>query len=232
MYVIGHRGIPSLALENSHESFVKAQASGVDAIELDVRFTKDRHLIVCHDNDLYRLSDTPAVISESTLSELKHITLHNGEYILTLAEALQVIGATPVIIELKQAGTTHALLSVLREFPQSKVQIASFHIKELVLVKHKAPHIKVASLQRSHPLEAVRLAHNLQFDGIGLNFWIMNPLTYWLAKRYHLHTYVYTVNNRFIGLFFQVAYPRISLCTNYPQRFKRRHSRQDKSAKV
>ena len=47
--VIGHRGAPRLARENTLESFAAAIAAGAGAIELDVRRTADDFLVVHHD---------------------------------------------------------------------------------------------------------------------------------------------------------------------------------------
>jgi glycerophosphoryl diester phosphodiesterase len=47
--VIGHRGAPRLARENTVESFIAAVATGAGGIELDVRRTVDGALVVHHD---------------------------------------------------------------------------------------------------------------------------------------------------------------------------------------
>src|SRR6185436_4873050 len=62
------RGDPAHAPENTMLSFERALAVGADGIELDVRFDRDRHVVVFHDDDLPRLTgrsgrmeDLPAV---------------------------------------------------------------------------------------------------------------------------------------------------------------------------
>jgi len=47
--VIGHKGAPTLAAENSAASFAQARALGADGVELDVRRVGDGHLAVWHD---------------------------------------------------------------------------------------------------------------------------------------------------------------------------------------
>lgn len=47
--VIGHKGAPRLAPENSIASFVRAREAGADGIELDVRRAADGNLAVWHD---------------------------------------------------------------------------------------------------------------------------------------------------------------------------------------
>src|SRR5258705_393861 len=47
--IVGHRGVPALHQENTLAGFRHAVALGLDAIELDVRLTRDRRAIVFHD---------------------------------------------------------------------------------------------------------------------------------------------------------------------------------------
>ena len=49
MIVLGHRGAPSLAHENTVESFVLALKNCVDGLEFDIQQTKDYQLITHHD---------------------------------------------------------------------------------------------------------------------------------------------------------------------------------------
>ena len=49
---IGHRGAKAYEVENTVDSYKKAVELGANAIELDVRLSKDRELVVCHDNNL------------------------------------------------------------------------------------------------------------------------------------------------------------------------------------
>jgi glycerophosphoryl diester phosphodiesterase len=50
--VVGHRGSPLKALENTLDSFDQAEADGADAFELDVRLTLDGEAVVHHDPDV------------------------------------------------------------------------------------------------------------------------------------------------------------------------------------
>ena len=54
---IGHRGARAYAPEDTLTSFKKAIEIGVDAVELDVRKTKDNQLVVIHDADVKRTTD-------------------------------------------------------------------------------------------------------------------------------------------------------------------------------
>jgi glycerophosphoryl diester phosphodiesterase len=52
--ILGHRGIPRLALENTLRSFALALEAGADGVELDVQRTHDGQAAVIHDRTLDR----------------------------------------------------------------------------------------------------------------------------------------------------------------------------------
>ncbi len=70
MDVIGHRGYPAVAPENTMPSFKYAMELGVDWIETDVQLTKDNVLVLFHDNDLARITGVNGTISDYTYDEL------------------------------------------------------------------------------------------------------------------------------------------------------------------
>lgn len=69
--VIGHRGVMSIAPENSLSGFRKAIELGIDGVELDVHMTKDKKLVVLHDSNIKRISGTDGNIGDFTYKELK-----------------------------------------------------------------------------------------------------------------------------------------------------------------
>ena len=54
--VFGHRGSPTYKTENTIDSFKKALDQKVDGLELDVRTTKDKKVVIFHDSNLLRLA--------------------------------------------------------------------------------------------------------------------------------------------------------------------------------
>ena len=68
--VIGHRGLPSSAPENSIESAKEAVKAGVDCIELDVRLSKDGKIYIYHDNGLESLTTGSGTVNSHTAAEL------------------------------------------------------------------------------------------------------------------------------------------------------------------
>ncbi len=220
MKIIGHRGAAGLALENTLPGLELARLLGVDAIEFDVRLTKDRVLVLSHDDDLSRLSESNAKISESTLAELRDIVLSDEQSTIpTLIEAMQTVGKTPVIIELKVGGCLPELLKIIDDFPRVPVTVASFKHHEAIALKQMRPDIKVYLAERTKAVEIIQVARQAKVDGLDLNFWLLNPLTYFMAKRYKLEIMVYTVNSRVLAGFINVLYPQVAICTNHPEWF-------------
>jgi len=94
--VVAHRGDWRNAPENSLNSIVSAIEMGADVVEVDVRVTKDKKLVLMHDELLDRTTNGKGKIEEFTLQELKKLNLKDGagswtDYkIPTLKEALLV----------------------------------------------------------------------------------------------------------------------------------------------
>lgn len=102
--LIAHRGIfdNKIVPENSIEAFKKAIRKGY-IIELDVHLTKDKKIVVFHDDLLDRMTNKKGKIKDYKLDELKDIKLLNTNYgIPTLSEVLKLVkGKVPLLIEMK-----------------------------------------------------------------------------------------------------------------------------------
>jgi glycerophosphoryl diester phosphodiesterase len=217
--IIGHRGAAGLALENTPDSLRAALKQKLDAIEFDVHLTRDGRLVVLHDRHTARVAKENVLVHEKTLAELQAIELNNGQRIPTLEQVLGFLGKKPLIIELKDTGSVSELLRVLDLTPEVSVSIASFKREELEVLRELRPDIPIYVLEHLSPIEIIQTAQRLQARGIGLNKWLMNPLTYRLAERYELELYVYTLNSPLLGKLFTKFYPNVAICTDYPARF-------------
>lgn len=230
MKIIGHRGAAGLKLENTITSIEKALSIGVDAVEFDVRLTRDGQPILSHDDKLARIGGGKYKVSTSTYAELQKVKLNDGESIAHLRQALTTVGATQTVIEVKVEGGVKAVLETLKDFPSANIIIASPVYSEIKVLKQLRPEISGFIRVVVNPFEAITYARAYKADGIDINFWIMNPLTYWLAQRLNLTIMVYTVNHHFFARFLRTLYPGAWICTNYPNKFIKR-KRRSKSTK-
>ena len=69
--VVAHRGASEEEPEHSLAAYLLAVKQGADAIECDVRLTRDGQLVCHHDRNINRTSTGRAVVSASTLDELE-----------------------------------------------------------------------------------------------------------------------------------------------------------------
>ncbi len=143
-----HRGLHSKdksVPENSLSAFRLAVENGY-GIELDIRFTKDKQLVVFHDDTLLRMCGTDRRVDEFTYEELQafHL-LDSTEQIPLFSEVLSLVdGQIPLLVEIK-TGPENALLcsqayALLRQY-HGPYCIESFHPMIVRWFKKNAPQI-------------------------------------------------------------------------------------------
>ena len=126
--VIAHRGASGLAPENTLPAFELAVRQGADALELDVRLTRDGAAVVIHDATLERTTDRSGPVLAHTLAELRMADAGarftpdrgrtfpfrgTGVRIPTLAEVLWALPKVPVLVEVKEPEVQDAVRRVL-----------------------------------------------------------------------------------------------------------------------
>ena len=100
---IAHRGLHTKDIpENSLSAFENALKNNY-AIELDVQFTKDKEVVVFHDENLKRITNDTRNIEDVNYDELKNLRLGNtNEIIPTLEEVLELVDSkVAILIEIK-----------------------------------------------------------------------------------------------------------------------------------
>jgi glycerophosphoryl diester phosphodiesterase len=220
MKIIGHRGARGLAPENSLAAIKKGIANGVDAVEFDIRLTKDKVLVLIHDPNLLRLASNSSSIDDLTLKQLRAININSGERIPTLKEVFQSSGKTQLIIEGKGNDWARPLLAELKEYKGPPPAIISKNHYELYRFSCRRPDLETYAVSLTNPFEPVDSATKYGFTGIDINFWLINPVVYFLARRAKLKIIVYTINSPLLLAFLKFLYPKIiAITTDYPNRF-------------
>jgi glycerophosphoryl diester phosphodiesterase len=195
MLRIGHRGARAYEPENTIRSFKKALEIGVDAVELDVRKTKDSQLVVIHDADVKRTTGGKGLVSERTLKEIKGFSTEKGEKIPTLKEALDFLDKkVKVLIELKEAGVEEEVLALVHENGLEKNVIVTSFLEDalrkvreldkdiatgLIYAKHKNPLKAALELKAQYLVAFYRFTHtaNVQKaheNGLKVIVWTIN----------------------------------------------------------
>ncbi|WP_327353108.1 glycerophosphodiester phosphodiesterase [Streptomyces sp. NBC_01304] len=111
---VGHRGDPYVVRENTVASLRSALAAGADAVEIDVRLTRDDVPVLLHDASLKRLWGHDRPLAALSSDEVRGITSGG---VPTLEEALAGTGDDArLMVDLPDADarTARAVVEVIR----------------------------------------------------------------------------------------------------------------------
>lgn len=148
--VVAHRACWRLGPENSLQAIHECVRLGVDMIEIDVRRSKDGHLMLMHDDTVDRMTDGSGPIEEMTLDGIQELRLKEGaggedaalteKRVPTLEQALLAVkGKILVNLDMKadlysqslelleKTGTTEQVLIKMNALPdESQLRSAKF----------------------------------------------------------------------------------------------------------
>lgn len=156
--IFAHRGFSGKYPENTMLAFQKAVELGCDGIELDVHFTKDKELVIIHDEKIDRTTDGTGYVKDYTYEELCKFNAYGnfeGKYpfqkIPTLREYFELVKDVDGFvtnIELKTGifeyhGIEKAVIDMIREFGlEDRIILSSFNHFTIMRCKEIAPEIK------------------------------------------------------------------------------------------
>ncbi|CQR61476.1 Glycerophosphoryl Diester Phosphodiesterase [Streptomyces leeuwenhoekii] len=107
---VAHRGDPYRVRENTIDSLRSALDRGADAVEIDVRLTRDGVPVLLHDETLRRLWERDRPLRALTAAEVSGLT--DGR-VPTLAEALAATEGSRVMLDLPGAPDPRAVRRVV-----------------------------------------------------------------------------------------------------------------------
>ncbi len=94
--VVAHRGASFEVPEHTLDAYVAAIDSGADALECDVRMTRDGYLVCVHDRTVNRTSDGRGAVSELDLEGLNALNFSSWRTDLP-PSADELVNATPYL---------------------------------------------------------------------------------------------------------------------------------------
>jgi len=213
---IAHRGASYDAPENTLAAIHLAWKQEADAVEIDVQFTKDGHLVVIHDADTRRTGELRKKVSAQTLAELQTLDVgrwkHSrwtGERIAPLREAFAAIPARKrLFVEIKCG--PECIASFVQDFRNSglkaqQVVPIGFALETMRQLKQALPELEVCwvvefkrTLKGWSPT-ADTLIRQVKAAGLqGLDVSASGPVDEQFARQVHqagMKLYIWTVDS-------------------------------------
>lgn len=185
--IVAHRGASGSTPENTMAAFHKAVVAGADMIELDVRLTKDFHIVVHHDRNVRRTTNGKGNIHDLTLQQLRVLDAgswfdakYHRERIPTLREVMEFLLPTNVNlnIEVKTDGDPRkrtrfeecVILIIMEKRFQERALVSSFDHRFIKRMHELFPDIKTGALY--HPVRDARKKPSTLCSRIGASTFI------------------------------------------------------------
>jgi len=163
--VIAHRGDHTKAPENTLPAFGHAIDLGVDYVEVDLRTTLDKVLIVMHDASIDRMTDAHGVISEMIFEELDTLKVYDKEHpsfgkfpIPRLADVLALCkNKVKIYLDFKDADVP-ATLEIFQNYQMTNSLVVYINSMDQYMAwRHHAPKVPLIvslpdSVTNSHAL--------------------------------------------------------------------------------
>ncbi|WP_423190194.1 glycerophosphodiester phosphodiesterase [Alkalibacterium sp. f15] len=206
---IAHRGFSGRYPENTLVAFERAYEAGADGMELDVRLTKDKEVVIFHDETIDRMTGGTGKLNDYTLIDLESYPITHPlqenikqQYIPTLSDYLIWAENKHILtnIELKSEGVEdndleQKVAEALRKFNiEETIIISSFHQKNIERIKQFMPTVKTGLLLFECDEPTIQRAKDLGAEFIHLKASGLNAQIIQLANEYGMSINVWTVN--------------------------------------
>ncbi|MET4695983.1 glycerophosphoryl diester phosphodiesterase [Endozoicomonas lisbonensis] len=208
--MIGHRGVASLAPENTLAGIRTAAELGLEWVELDVTLLGDGAAVMFHDPRLNRTTNGRGHLKKQTLISLKsldagswHSEQWRGEKVPELDEALSLIKALGLGLNLELKPNRcdlHRLVDQVitaleqADFPVEKLLVSSFNHKALVLFRGRCEH-QIGCLFETLPRNWCHKAQMVGAVSIHVNAEKLTEAGAKAVKAGGYQLYCYTVND-------------------------------------
>ena len=133
--IVAHRGASSIVAEHTLAAYQAAIDAGADALECDVRLTRDGHLVCVHDRTVNRTSDGRGVVSDLDLVSLERLDFSSWHGELP-ASADELLTANPYLAGVAADRIEHGGGVLTLEMLLELVRDAEREVRLLVETKH------------------------------------------------------------------------------------------------
>ncbi|MDI6723904.1 MAG: glycerophosphodiester phosphodiesterase family protein [Methanobacterium sp.] len=194
MQIIAHRGASYFEPENTLRSIKRAIEMNADYVEVDVRMSKDKELIIMHDADISRTTNGTGLVKDKTLLELKEYDAGNGEEIPTLDEVLETVkNKIKLVVEIKEPGTEEKIVEKIIANKLKDTIITSFFHKAVKNVMDSD--INAGIIFVGQPVNVGQMASAANANIIFPSYRYMDEELVKDAKRYGLSVYPWAIDD-------------------------------------
>lgn len=157
--IIGHRGVPCDAPENTLAGYKRAMDLCLTHAECDLHLTRDGHLILMHDPTVDRTTNGHGRVSDFTLAQIRKLDCGSwfdrkfaGEQIPTLEQLLELVGETMhLVLEIKETQRYEEATNLVVEQVRSRgliqsTSLTSFYWAPLEQARRLEPAIAIQAL--------------------------------------------------------------------------------------
>jgi glycerophosphoryl diester phosphodiesterase len=156
--VFAHRGFGDQAPDNSLYAVERALDAGMDGVDVDGQFTRDRELVIYHDLSVDRLTSGHGKVRDKTVKEMLALDLGpkydraiTGAFVRTFEDFVGTVkGRGILMVELKVPGSAptgieqRAVEIIQRHDAHADVVLSSFNPLVLRRVKRLDPEVRTA----------------------------------------------------------------------------------------
>ncbi len=144
--IIAHRGSSKLFPENSLASFRYAIESGADALEVDLRCSRDGVVYCFHDYHLSRMTGFSGYLSRTDSRTIDKLHLDSRQHLLRFDRFLhEFAGRIDIVLDIKSPGIEPELIAALgRRANDPALIFSSFNAKIIGRIKTLAPRTHTA----------------------------------------------------------------------------------------
>lgn len=174
--IIGHRGACAYAPENTISSIKKALTFHVPMIEFDVHQCVSGEVVVIHDVTVDRTTNGHGFVDKLSYTQLRSLTIENGEHIPTLQEVLDTINRQAVaVIELKGLNTARPVATIIRQYITQKgwsysdFLVVSFDHTQLQTIHDLLPKLPIGPTCYGLPANPIRYTQSLSAQILSLH---------------------------------------------------------------
>lgn len=162
MKIYAHRGFSSKFPENTKSAFLNCKDLDIEGIEIDVQYTRDKKLVVIHDEFLNRLCNVNKFLKDMTYDEIKNLKiLGSDESMLLLEEYADIVKDTKFVTNLELKTSIFEYDGIERDVYEvfksrnilDKLLISSFNHNSLLKFRKITPDVPIAALVSSRLIE-------------------------------------------------------------------------------